>query len=268
MISKDITIVDIDPIQYEHLLSAFATRPHRDVGPRLIIFYRDNRVIHAVHSEKGPVTLARFAGPSHLAAIARENAVASVVCLEEGFLKRFTTSVQSQIRFDQTGWEQFAVLRSAFEKELGAGLHIHPNPFATFPAVPDFIVKTLKKLLPRRTMIVIAAFDGKSVWTSAIAEFNNFEMTLLTTTDGLGPITIDENMSTAAKANAVTSAVRKTWGTPTSGFYMDRIAFEQIAASGKPLKTFLRLHKRNWITITPLPGRLKVALALAQFLPF
>jgi len=266
VISKDIKIIDIDPDQYERAVDFFRKKPRAE-KKTLIIFYQENRVIHAVHSKKGPVELKNFRGPQNLKPLAQEHAVDNVVCLERGALHRFTAGAQSRIRADQPLMEQILAAREPFDREWNAGIHVYPDPFAAIPRLPDFALKAARALLPKRIMAVLAVFDRDDVWTSLIVEIKDGEATLLTTTDTLQPLSLD-GLDQQRKANRLLDALAHLHGRATVGVFMDRACFEHIAAHPKPLAAFARLVRLKWVFVRPFPNRLRFILAIAPLLKF
>ena len=266
MLAKDVKIIDIDPDQYERAIDFFRKKPHA-VKKTLIIFYQENRVIHAVHSVKGPVEVNSFRGPQNLKPLAQEFDVDRVVCLERGALHRFTAGAQTRIRTDRPLMEQILAAREPFDREWGAGIHVYPDPLATIPHIPDFALKAASALLPKHVMTILTVFDHDEIWTSLIAEIKEREITLLTTTDTLQPLTL-EGLDQTHKAGRLLDALAQRHGRATVGIFMDRACFEHLAAHPKPFSALARLVHLKWISIRPFPNRLRMLLAIAQFLRF
>jgi hypothetical protein len=59
LLARDVQIIDIDPYQVENAVSSRFGEGGPEKPPMLIVFYRDNSVVHAVHSEKGPLNSVR-----------------------------------------------------------------------------------------------------------------------------------------------------------------------------------------------------------------
>ena len=106
MLSKNVKIVDIDPRQYENLVSAVMHgRRRASAGPALIVFYRENEVVHAVHTGHGPLPDFNYRGPGGLGRMAEEYSVKRVVCLETGALRRLANDAQLRLDYSSTLWE-------------------------------------------------------------------------------------------------------------------------------------------------------------------
>jgi hypothetical protein len=256
--------VDIDPDQYERAFETLRGKPRRRKST-LIIFYQENRVIHAVHSKKGPVEVADFRGPRNLKPLAKEFGVDRVVCLERGALHRFTAGAQAHVKMERPLTEQILACREPFDREWGSGIHAYPDPLAAIPKLPDFALKLLRALLPRKVMAALVVFERDKVWTSLIVEAVNAEVTLITTTDTLQPLKLD---GTDINKNSVKilNALANSRGRATVGIFMDRAGFEHIAAHTKPVSALAKLVQLRWAVIRPFPNRLRLLLALAPLL--
>jgi len=263
LLSKDIRVIDIDPDQLERVVETFRKTP-RPQKKTLIIFYQGNKVIHAVHSRKGPVAISGFRGPQNLKHFQHEFGVDRVVCLERGALHRFTAAAQTRIRTDQTLLEQIIAGKEPLEREWGSGISVYPDPFASIPRLPDSAFNVLRLLLPRKVTAIFSVFDRNDIFASAIVEMKNGEITFVSTTDRLQPLVLDGNMH--RKADLLVSALVKSHGRPTLGIFMDKAGFEHIVAHPRPLYALARLVKLKWVLIRPFPNRLRLLLALAPFL--
>ncbi|MFA6451017.1 MAG: hypothetical protein WCX65_16195 [bacterium] len=264
MISKNIKIIDIDPDQYERAFEFFRNKPRAE-KKTLIIFYQENRVIHSIHSKKGPVEITNFRGPQNLKPLAKEFEVDNVVCVERGAIHRFTAGAQSRIRMDRPLMEQLLAGREPFEREWGAGIHVYPDPIASIPRLPDFALKAARSLLPKKGLAIITVFDRDEVWISLILEMKDGEATLISTTDTLQPLSL-EGLDTPHKINLLLETLARVHGRATVGVFMDRACFEHLAAHPKPLGALARLAHLKWVTIRPLPHRMRFLLAIAPLL--
>ncbi len=264
MLHRDIKIIDIDPDQYEHAVETLRKRP-RPPKKTLIVFYQENRVIHAVHSKKGPVEIADFRGPKNLKQLAQEFDVDNVVCLERGALHRFTAGAQARIKMERPMGEQILACREPFEREWGSGIHAYPDPIAALPKLPDFALSILKSMLPKKVTAALAVFDRNAVWTSLIVEAMDAQITLITTTDTLQNLKLEGN-DIGRNASAVLNAMSHSRLRTTVGVFMDRAGFEHIAAHPRPLSALARMVKLKWAVIHPFPARLRFLLAIAPML--
>lgn len=265
MLAKDVQITGIDPVQYEHLVGAF--EPFMpDGGERLlIVFFQENRVLHAVHSERGPVETVDFKGPGSLERLATEHNVDRVVCIESGAVRRIFTKAQASLKYSQSLWEQILSCRTAFKMELNSGIYVFPDPFRSIPEIPDFVLRLFRMFVPEEMVLVAGVMDSGRVWTSLVVGLDKGEVSLVTTTDSLEGMGEEfQDLRTAAGIIAGGTAAR--WGTPTAGVFMERAAFEQLLASSKPLYTFADLVRKQWIYMNPFPVRLKIALMFISLL--
>jgi len=269
VLSRDVKIVDIDPHQYENLVSVIRQRGSGGIleAPALIVFFRDNKAVHAVHTTRGPLEDVKYSGPSGMERMMSEHGVERVACIEVGSIRRLWSNAQAHMRHDMTMWEQILAVRTAARKEFDSGIHIYPDPLGAVPPLPGFVVKLIRLLVPARILLSVAAFEGDRVWTSLILGIRNGEISLITTTDSLGTLKL-HGRQIADHAAAVNRAVKNTWEEPTAGFYMDRSAFEQLASHPYPVSALSRLSRRKWIFVEPFPGRLRILLSLAGFLNF
>jgi len=267
MLAKDINIVDIDPFQYENAWGALGRPAGKLTEPALVVFYHENRLVLAVHTEKGPVDNVKFRGPRNLDLLAGEHGVRRVICLETGALRRVASNAQARLKFDQTLWEQLIACKAAAKTELGAGIHIYPDPFKALPRLPDFALKALKWVFPRKTLVSLVVFDGDEIWTSLILGVRGGEICLVATSDSLEPMDL-KGKNFKARVDRIGGRLAERWGKPTAGFYMDRVAFEQLIAGPKPLQALARLTAGRWIFVKPFPQRLKLIFSLAKLLKF
>lgn len=267
MLAKDIEITDIDPRQYENALEAARSsgRLGFDAGaPALIVFYHENRAVHAVHSKHGPLEKLNFRGPEKLDALAREHGVDRVVCLETGALRRMSADAQTRIRWEQPLWDQLLAARAALKREWGSGVHLYPDPLALVPDIPDLPLQLFRWLLPARVSIAVVAFDGDSVWTSLLFEIDEGEVTRVSTTASLEPLDL-AGMGLEQKARAIHRAAAARRPPHTTGLYMERTAFRQLISHPRPVSCLARLVRRKWVAVTPFPNRMRVFLALGKF---
>lgn len=265
MLAKDVQITGIDPAQYERLVVAARSALPEKKDRTLIVFFQENRVSHAVHSERGPLDSVDFKGPGSLERLAAEHSVDRVICVESGAVRRVFTKAQASLKHSQPLWEQMLACRTALMMEMNSGIHVYPDPFKAMPVVPDFIIRLFRMLVPGEFLLTAVAMDRGRVWTSLLVAFEKGEISLVTTTDSLEGMDREfQDMRSAAAA--VTAGTISKWGQPTTGAYMEKVAFEQLISSPKPLYEFADLVKKRWIYMKPFPLRLKVAITLISFL--
>jgi hypothetical protein len=264
VLAKNIKFIDIDPDHIERALDTIRKRPPAE-KTTLFVFYSENRVIHAVHSKKGPVRISEFRGPGSIKTLAKEFGVDRVVCLQHGAVRRALAGAQTKIKIDQTMLEQILAGRESFDREWGNGIHVYPDPLANVPRVPDFARRALRIFLPKQLLVMLVVFERDEVWTSLVLGVTDGEVSLVSTTDMLQPISL-EGLDIPRKANRLTAALRRRHGRPTACIFMDRASFEHLAAHPKPVSALAELVGKKWALIHPFPSRLHILLALAPLL--
>jgi len=260
MLARDVEILDIDPEQYERIAGLFDTGGAQKSG--LILFYSDNRLLHAVHTKKGPLDGVTFNGPERLRELAERYEADFVLCLEKNALRRMAADAQAKLLFDDPMSLQLLTLHAAFDREFGAGIHIYPDPFAGLPKIPQPALKLIRRFVLVDSLIMRVVFDeGGSVWTSAIAEIKNSEISFLTTTDYLEPLEL-AGMSFEEAAAKINSSLERKRGRATIAVFLEKDALAHIIKHPKPVSTAFRLARRGWIMMRPFPSRLRL---LARF---
>ncbi|MEW5947173.1 MAG: hypothetical protein AB1742_13330, partial [bacterium] len=169
MLAPDVRIVDIDP---EHVERAFSLiSPRMPSKPSvLVVFYEGNRVVHAVHSRRGPVAGVHFPGVSRLEQVADAQGADVVVCLEKNALPGFVTDVQSKVAWDEPYLFQALTVLECLRSELGRNIHFYSRSPIKMPAVSRRAASFFVRLLPARTLLMLVVFNAEEeeVWSSLV----------------------------------------------------------------------------------------------------
>jgi hypothetical protein len=265
VLSKDVQIVDMDASHVEHLGSML--RRGRPVKPDgMILFYEENRVLHAIHTRTGPKEIRSFEGPRRLESVARAENVDFVVALERGALRRIAAGAQSRIRWDDPLTLQALALFTAFDKENSHTVHIYPAPKAMRPRPDAWMARWAKRLLRREQLYAVIVYDeaGEDVWFSMLTRWKDGECILLTTTDSLHPFSL-KGTPEARRNRATLERIREVWGPATGALFMDRTAFAFFVAHDRPLTALREMLQRGWAQARPIPFLFRVVLWVSRW---
>ncbi|HOX27916.1 MAG TPA: hypothetical protein PLQ76_02045 [bacterium] len=260
MLSKDVKIIDIDPDQYERAVCYFL--PEKEVKEKsLIIFYSENKVLHAVHSEKGPVAISGFRGPGSLKDMASSYSVDRVICLEKYALRRLAAGCQSKISMEDTLSAQITACREPFSREWKSGIHIYPDPAPRLPKVSENFARLLRFILPKNFLSMIVVFDGREIWTSLITNIKEGEITLISTTDSLQPFSFPDD-AINAKSNILNGRIKSTHGQPDFCIYLDKEVFYHLTSHPKPFVELARFIRKKWVHVDPFPRKIRFLMMI------
>ena len=262
MLAQNVEIIDIAPAQYERMSGLIPPAPAQRQG--LFVFTAGNALFHAVHTARGPLEGLRFRGPAHLPELARETGADYVVCLDRGALRRLTNEAQTQIRLDDPLTLQGLACYNALRGEMGAGLHIYPDPFRLVPKIPGRFMRLAQKLMVRDLLAMAVVFDDDgSVWGSLILELRDGEVAFISTTDFLEPVSLKGN---ATDADQLIRRLEERRGRPGLALFCDTRAFRHILHHPRPLWALQQCVRRGWVRLKPCPLRLRLLLRRAASL--
>lgn len=264
MLAKDVKVIDIDPDHVERAMATIQSRPAAE-KTTLIVFYSENRAVHAVHSKKGPVRIEDFRGPNNLKPLAEKYGADRVVCVQRGSVRRALAGAQARIKPEHTLLEQIIAGKEPFEREWGNGIHVYPDPLAGIPRVPDFALRALRLFLPKKMLLMVVVYEREKIWTSLVLGVSGGEVSMVSTTDTLQPVSL-EGLDAQQKAARLAAALQRRHGRPTVCVFMDRASFEHLAAHPHPVSAFARLLDRKWALVRPFPRRMRLLLAIAALL--
>lgn len=264
MLAADVKIIDIDPAHVEYFYTTLMPAA-AEKSSTLYIFYEGNRLIHAVHTRRGPLPELRFSGAHKLDEIARRESADSVVCIEKSALQRLSTVVGNRVRWDDPLLFQILEIVDSVREESGAGIHFWPSPAGAPPKITRRGVRFVTRFLPRRALIMFVVFDEEGdVRASAIVGGAGGEIDLVTTTEGLG-VTGLAGLPLNERARRLNAAAARVFRRPTVSLFMDDDVFRHLANHRKPAAALLGLHARGWVKIEPFPLKLRALLRLANF---
>lgn len=265
MLAKDVQIVDIAADHVEHLGELMRRgKARRPDG--VILFYEENRVLHAVHTRKGPMELRSFEGPRRLGVVADAEKVEFVLALERGAVRRMAAAAQSRIRWDDPFTLQVMALLTAFRMENGHTIHVYPEPKKPMPKPGAWAVRWARRLLRREKLFALIVYNdaGDGVWFSAITKWKEAEVTLLTTVESLHEAPLENG--TPAKRNArMLERIREVWGPVAGAVFMERAVFAHIVNSERPLSALRRAIRSGWAQARPFPLLWRVVLWAARW---
>jgi len=265
LLAADLHAVDINPEHIERLYGELfpeAPAPQESI----IIFYEANQLLHAVHSHRGPMKKFHFPGPQNIEEIARSEKVDRVICIEKNTLPKLTTNFQSRIRWNDPYLFQLIPIIEAVRGEIGSNIHIYPRIAQKIPPIPKRLLKYLPRIMPKRSLFALVILDADgTVWTSLIIGTTGSEISLITTTEALEPLAVD-NIPIERKIRRINRAIAKIFHPPTASIFFDRETFRHLCAHPRPISALLNLHSKGWIHIQPFPLRLRILLTLASFL--
>jgi len=263
MLSKNVEIVDIDPNQYARVARLLS--PEQGVrGPGLILFYSGSRLFHAVHTRKGTDVSVAFHGPLHLHSLAAQEGVEWVVCLERNAVKRLAAAAQSGVKFADPFSEQGRAVLRALGGELGAGIHVWPDPGPMLARMQAGMPPVLRRLIPMDIRIVVGVFDDEGgLWASLILELKNGEAVFISTSDMLEPLGL-AGKSEAERAAIMLTRLAEQRGPAQMGLFCDRRTFMHLARHPRPAAALARFVRLGWVALGPCPWRIRLAL---RFLP-
>lgn len=261
MLSRDVEILDIDPEQYERIVRLFPAARQRQ---GLFLFYSGNRLMRAVHTQRGPIENVKFHGPERLKDQAREHGVDYVVCVERDALSRIAADAQAAVRFEDPLSLQGMACYNALRNELDAGLSIYPDLLRGLPRASARLAGAARRMLAEDLLALLVVFDDNArVWASLILEIRNGEIVLITTTDHLEPLEIG-GLTQEAAAQRILQRLQERRGHAGLGIFCDRVAFRHIIRHPAPAAALLRLARLGWVNIHPCPAKFHALLRQAS----
>lgn len=261
MLSSNVEIIDIAPDQYERVMKLL--NPPRGVrGAGLILFYSGSRLLHAVHTRKGPGVPVQFFGPQRLNELAAQHDADWVVCLERNAIKRLAAATQSGIDFADPFTAQGQTLLRALGAELGAGIHAWPDPAPALNQIKSGIPAIISKLTCKKFVLAAFVFDDyEGLWASLILEFRDNEIVFISTSDLLEPLDLS-GKSMEQRVALLLGRCAERRGPAHLGLFCDRHAFMHIVCHPSPARALAQCVRNGWVTLGPCPWRMRLAIRL------
>lgn len=261
MLSPDVEIIDIDPNQYSRVFEVLV--PQHAPRQGLILFYSGSRLVHTVHTRKGPGIAVSFHGPMHLREIAIDHAVDYVICVERKAVRRLAANAQAGVAMADPFTLQGRAVLQAVQAELGSGVHVWPDPAPFLARIPQSMPRLLRRLLPPDLRLAAAVFDddGGSLWASLILEVRNREITLISTSDMLEPLDM-VGKTREEQESLLLARLSERRGPADVGVFCDRRVLIHLAHHPRPAQALVQMVRRGWVRVSPCPWRYRLALRL------
>ncbi len=243
MFSKDLQIVDIEPnhIQnvYDFILRGSDVRKKNII----MIIYRGNKILTAIHFEKGPLYDLPFTSPDRLEEIAKTVPSELVICIENRVLRTIMSNFQIALNLHDDFIKQFSCLLRNIREFVGRGVYLYPKNFQYIFELPiDKFVEFSRFIfyLIRNFIFAFVVFDGDDIWTSLIICVRNKEISLITTTDHLQ---LNESLSREEKIKEIMTTLKRYYKRRPYTLILDKALFNFIISSRNSFKTLLSTRK-------------------------
>ncbi len=281
MIAEDITLTDLDPAHWNNLIGLGRGKfspPRKKSGKppktRLLLIWKGERCLKAIHNKKGVIRGFDFPGIDQLEQIKQREGVDSILAIEHGAPRKMMHRLQSGLSLDsnlvQQGLDTYAEIRK--ELELGGARSI-PSPRlkdVRYSAISTVI----KMVFPSNELVIFCLYseDGKikdssgfPIITSGIHRFNkSSEMDLWTTTDSLvsAGLRVEDWKKDYKNINKLAS---KVWGDKVYlGLHIPLSAMLELSKVKPPKqpKLLQEFAKQKKLIIDPFPMRFKMVLKM------
>ncbi len=269
MIHPNTLIQDIDAEGWVNLLSlADKNNLRRLAGmppgehkrrSRLFVIYEGDRVLKAVHTEKGSVLDGfRWAGPDNLAEVARREGADRVIAAHRDALARGFAAYQNKIDLEGDYVGQLIEIYNTFVSRLGRDVFIYPRRKLRHVNF-DVIQRGFRYAVPSNSTLLLYIFDGDKLWASLIVGVTDTDIDLITTHDALeaGGLKISSWKKDHKK---ITSSVERNFRKPSVGIFCRLDALARVLLERKPLPALAEARKKGHIILEPLPWRIKAML--------
>ncbi len=198
MISADLRIEGFDARSWTNLVSLFAPPVRRrteraprasddpeldlaaaeadgtpDAGERegslLVVVSARGRVRKAFHTTRGRVKGVRYEGPGDLERLAGEASARRAVAIREGTLEEIASKIERRsARGDDYVTSCLTVARAFREAVDDGSIHVWPPPQLAIPVpTAGMVRRALDLVIPDRTAMTLAVFEGGRLWTAA-----------------------------------------------------------------------------------------------------
>jgi len=267
LISSDILIQEINPGHFNFAYSKMLDMSGLKDFSYLYIIFENNTLVHVFHSQKGPLNNFIFKGPLKLDAIALNEEVDFVICVDKNAIRRFTSDIQSKIYAHQSFSDQLNIISACFKKENNNGIYIYPDPLSKIPKLPDYSLNLLNILIPPSFFVSLVIMENGIIHSSALIKFKDKEIEFLSTTDSIMPIELNSS-DDSANIDVINKAIIRKFGNITAGIYLDRAGLDHVLSDKYPVSSLADLVRSKWAFIKPFPSRLRLIFAISEICRF
>ena len=268
MIAEDIRFLDIDADHWTRLMGfvgglvSGGTGAESKAGRRLmLILFKGDRVLKAVHSEFGVIRDLEFEGVDRLRAVAEKYEADTVWAVEDDSIVRMFRSAESRVRHDDDLVEQALCYYSAFREEAGRGIFRFPDAITGLPEMRyRWLARAMRVIFPRNRAFVFYLFEGDDIYTSLILGTNDRDLDIITTHDHFASAGMRMD-DWRLGYRSVLKAVEERIATVYLGIFANRCGIEKLLSGKGSMRDRVEEGVRaGELVLDPIPVRLKAAL--------
>ena len=263
MITEDFRFEGFDATAFKRVLQLFGgntSSPERMPGLLVIVLDAERKPCAAMITGRGPVDVSAFEGPDQLAELCVRLNVAGAVLLEDGALTELVENAAEAMRFDEDyvqHWLSMVKATRALEDD-GRILWWPRRSHLPIPT-PAMLTRALDLILPPRRSLVLALWEGESLWTGCAIERSDKDLCRMVGPDFLldwaGPLAGDFRRDHRTLSRAVSAAMAPVH----LGLFAQREAFQTLLRSAEPGAWAQAVALRE-IIISPAAPYVHVAL--------
>jgi len=263
VITEDFRFEGFDATAFKRVLQLFGgntSSPERMPGLLVIVLDAERKPCAAMITGRGPVDVSAFEGPDQLAELCVRLNVAGAVLLEDGALTELVENAAEAMRFDEDyvqHWLSMVKATRALEDD-GRILWWPRRSHLPIPT-PAMLTRALDLILPPRRSLVLALWEGESLWTGCAIERSDKDLCRMVGPDFLldwaGPLAGDFRRDHRTLSRAVSAAMAPVH----LGLFAQREAFQTLLRSAEPGAWAQAVALRE-IIISPAAPYVHVAL--------
>jgi hypothetical protein len=238
VITEDFRFEGFDATAFKRLvqlLGGNTSSAEQMPGLLVIVLDAEHRPCAALVTGRGPVDVGTFEGPAQLAELCARLNVLGAVLIEDGALTELVENAADAMRFDEDyvqHWLSMVKATRALEDD-GRILWWPRRTHLPIPT-PAMLTRAVDLILPPRRSLVLALWEGESLWTGCAIERSDKDLCRMVGPDFLiewaGPLAGDFRRDHRALSRAVSTAMAPVH----LGLFAQREAFQSLLRSAAP----------------------------------
>jgi hypothetical protein len=264
VITEDFRFEGFDATAFKRLVQLFGgstAPPERAPGLLVIKLDAAGKPCAAMVTGRGPVDVSGFEGrPEQLHELCGRLNVLGAVVIEDGALTDLVENAAEAMRFDDDYVQHWlSMVRATRALEDDGRILWWPRRSHLPIPTPAMLTRALDLMLPPRRSLVIALWEGESLWAGCAIERGDKDLTRIVGPDFLlewaGPLAGDFRRDHRTLTGAVSSAMAPVH----LGLFAQREAFQALLRSAEPGAWAQAVAMRE-IIISPAAPYVHVAL--------
>lgn len=263
MITEDFRFEGFDATAFKRLVQLFGgnTAPlERMPGLLVIVLDASSKPCAAMITGRGPVDVGAFEGPAQLQELCTRLNVMSAVLIDDGALTELVENAADAMRFDDDYVQHWlSMVRATRALEDDGRILWWPRRSHLPIPTQAMLTRALNLVLPPRRSLLIALWEGETLWTGCAIERGDKDLTRIVGPDFMvewaGPLAGDFRRDHRTLSRAVSAAMAPAH----LGVFAQREAFQALLRSSEPGAWAQAVATRE-VIISPAAPYVHVAL--------